>query len=51
MTTTRRLFHVVAGEQDGDAAGFLVLLQELLNVVLGHDIQADGRLVEKQHLG
>ena len=43
----RHVFHVVAGEQNRDAADFLVVLQELLDVVLGDDIEADRGLVEE----
>ncbi len=37
----------MAGKQNRDLADFLVVLQELLDVVLGDDVQADGRFVEE----
>ena len=45
------VFHVVAGQQDRDLPRLLIVPQESLNVVLGDHVEADRRLVEKQHLG
>jgi len=42
--------HVVAGEQDGRAGAPVVLAQERPDARLGRDVEADGRLVEEQHL-
>ena len=45
------VLHVVARQQDRHAADLLVVLQEGLDVVLGDHVQADGGLVEEQHVG
>src|SRR6185312_10507600 len=41
--------HVVAGEQDGDAVDAVVFAQELADGLLRDDVEADRRLVEKEH--
>ena len=45
------IFHVMAREQDGDLALLLIVLEEFLDVVLRNDVETDGGLVEKEHLG
>jgi hypothetical protein len=41
----------VAGEEDGDFALFLVVFEELLDVVLSNDIESDGRFIKKEDFG
>ena len=43
--------HVVAGQQDRRAGAAVVLLEEVADARLGGDIQADGGLIQEQHLG
>ena len=49
VTEPLGLFHVVRGQQDGAALAFEVL-DVLENVVAGLRVDADGGLVEQQHL-
>ncbi len=43
--------HVVAGQEHGHAAARVVLAQAFLDRHLGHDVEADRRLVEQEDLG
>jgi hypothetical protein len=45
------VFHVMAGEEHRDLALGLIELEEVLHAALRHDVQADRRLVQQQHLG
>lgn len=45
------ILHVVAGEKDGDLAFLLVVLEKLLDIVLRHHIEPDGRFIEEEDFG
>ena len=49
LAERRDVRHVVAGEQDGGPVAAVVVAQELADVFLRHDIEADGRFVEEEH--
>ncbi len=44
------VLHVVTGEEHRDLALGLIELEEVLHAALGHDVQANRRLVQQQHL-
>ena len=44
------VLHVVAGQEDGRFALLLIVLEELLDLMLSHDVEADGWFVQKQHV-
>jgi hypothetical protein len=43
--------HVMAGEEDGGAAGGVVVAEEFADFFLRNDVEADGGFVEEEHAG